>query len=150
MGHWVPKEVLPFSGTKAEKEDDDPDSQPLQIHIQRSDQRAVDAKPESAWKLYHFSDDFSLMLQQIKGDQQCLWGLAYLQKDMGCVDPSQIPSPGVWNSTKSVSHCTETSRSLSRWAQLGTPGELCRTLSWRHCSTHCPPSQQSRAASQHK
>lgn len=71
----------------------------------------------------------ALLLQQIKGDQQCLWGLAYLRKDMGCVDPSQIPSPGVWNSTKSVSRCTETSRSLSRWAQLGTPGELCRTLS---------------------
>lgn len=52
-------EISPCPGTTAEKEDEDPASQPWQVHIQSTEQGAADAKSESAWKLQHFSDGFS-------------------------------------------------------------------------------------------
>lgn len=126
MGHWVPKEILPCPGTKAGKEGyDDPDPQPQQIHIQRNEQGAADTKSESSWKLQRFSDDFNLIVATNTRRPAVPLGISllplhHLQKDMGCLDPSQIPNPGVWNSAKSVSHSTGTTRRLNTalgWAQ---------------------------------
>lgn len=63
--------------------------------------------------------------------------LHHLQKDMGCLDPSQIPNLGVWNSTKSVQHSTESTRRLNtalRRAQLATEPSA-GSSAWRHYST---------------
>lgn len=93
----MPKEILPCPGPKAEKEDDDPVPQPRQIHIQRNEQGAVEAKSESAWKLQHFSEDFSLAV--VTNNRRAavppaihLLLLHHLQKDILCLDPSQIPN----------------------------------------------------------
>lgn len=155
MGRWMPKEILPCPGTKAEKEDDDPVPQPRQIHIQWNEQGAVEAKSESAWKLQHFSEDFSLAV--VTNNRRAavppailvqeILLLHHLQKDILCLDPSQIPNR-VWNSTKSVSHSTETTRSLStalRWAPLAA-GTSAGSSAWRHWAHTVHESQRQRVS----